>query len=804
MALVCLATLGLVAVSAAIGAAVWRLAGLRAAPQLSPIVGFAALLVVGLPLVRLPGWGTTALVAIIVLALVSLADRGVRRIAFAGLHDAVPVTLLALLALCLPFLVSGHFGILGMGNNDDFAMHMSGVRWLAHHETPANDSIVGWGYPLGPHALAATLTAAGLTVPEAMTAVMAAGPLLAARAALTLLGRVPRPARWGLALLAGIPYLAAGYYSQASHKEVLVGGLSVAFVLTLPFVVAALRAPRAALVAAVRAPLPLAVLFAGAVQTMSWPGALWPLAALAGWGALTLAGRGRTALRDLRVRLLAGLAAGGVAVAVLLAPDVHDIIGFQQSSFAHEPAHGLGNLNGPLPPVEALGVWLQPDFRFPTEVPLLAGVLMAGAAVLVLLAAVEWLRRGPRVLGAAVLGDWVVWVALAVVKNPYNAAKGLAVMAPLMGLALVFGAMLAWAPLEDRRTAPAPRRRDAAGVPQPVGAATYAVFGGLPSPGGVRRATVLAVLLAAGLSSFLALRDGVVGADAQASDLRRLAHTATQNQTAFLDPSDYGGYDLFALRAFRPRLLYLVKVLPVRPQKQWHQGVPLDLDGLSTQTINRLRWFITSNTTFASAPPPGIRLAERTRSWLLWERVGTVAPRETLPAEHWQPGATLDCSTPAGRALSRRAGTAVVRPAPVIVPAGAWSDGARDAGSAAMMTLHLPPGRWDVSLQYVSRNAVDISGGGLRTTMPADLDRMSNFFSAGTVLSTGAPVTLRAHVHPLGLIGRLLGARGRTRALASPGLNALGRVAATRHGERIGTVPLARACGRYVDSYTLG
>jgi hypothetical protein len=58
-------------------------------------------------------------------------------------------------------------------------------------------------------------------------------------------------------------------------------------------------------------------------------------------------------------------------------------------------------------------------------------------------------------------------------------------------------------------------------------------------------------------------------------------------------------------------------------------------------------------------------------------------------------------------------------------------------------------------------------------------------------------------VDRLGLIGRLLGAKGHTRALNSPGFHALGELAATRHGERPQKIPLARACGRYVDSYTL-
>jgi hypothetical protein len=68
----------------------------------------------------------------------------------------------------------------------------------------------------------------------------------------------------------------------------------------------------------------------------------------------------------------------------------------------------------------------------------------------------------------------------------------------------------------------------------------------------------------------------------------------------------------------------------------------------------------------------------------------------------------------------------------------------------------------------------------------------------------GGPVRITVHVHPLGVIGRALGSPGRTRALNSHELRPLGGVAATRHGDAPRTVPLADACGRYVDSYTLG
>jgi hypothetical protein len=800
VAVVVLCTLALVAVCAVIGSAVWRLAGLAPAPHLAPVLGLATLLVIVLPAVRLPGWAATGLVVILLATLVSLADRRALRGLRSGLADGVPVTLLALLALCLPFIVSGGFGILGMGDNDDWAMHMNGVSWLAHHQVPADDTIVGWGYPLGTHGLAAALSATGMSIPHAMTVEMATAPIVAVWAALGLLRTVPRPARWGLALLAGLFYLYASYYAEAAHKEVIAAPLVLGFALSLPAVVRAAGDRRAA----ARAAVVPAVLAAGAVQVLSWPGALWPIMTVGVWGALTFLGPGRQALLAARPRVTAALAGGGGAFAVMIAPSLRDIVAFQGSSFAHEPDKGKGNLEGPLPPHESLGVWFNGDFRFASHLPGLALVLTVGAGILVLLAVAHWWRRGPRVLAAAFAADWIVWAALTAFKNPYNAAKGLTMLTPMMGLALVAGAVVAWAPGAWRAGRRAPDREEAGEpLPEAMPAATYAVLGGVPGgAAALRRLAIAAVLVGAGASSFLALRDAIVGPDAHAAELRSLAATAEKDRTALLDPSDYGVWDVFSLRPYRPPLLYMVKRLDTRPEKHWHPGRALDLDSMTAATMNRLRWFITSNTPYASAPPPGVRLVRRTRSFALWERTGTVAPHSILPAEQNGPGAVLDCSTPEGRRISRMGGTARVRSTPVVGEWDGWHGDASNAGSTATRTLDLPPGRWDVSLQYVSRNPIDVTANGARATMPATLDRMSPFFYALTVRSGGGPVRISVHVHELNAIGRLLGSRGHTRALNSHTFQPLGRIAATRHGDRDRTVPLAKACGRYVDAYT--
>jgi hypothetical protein len=767
-----LAAVAVVAASSLIGAAVWRLAGLSAPSHVAPIVGFATLLVLVLPVVFLPGHAWNGLILAVVLSLAAAAVPAVRADVRLGLPDGLPVMLLALVGLMLPFIVSGHFGILGMANNDDWTMHLIVVRWLAHHEIPVGDTVVDVGYPVGPHAIAAALTNLGLTAPQALTAVMAAGPIVASRAALAVLGGVRRPFNWALALVAGLSYLGAAYYAQASHKEVLAAVPILGFAMTLPAVARAVA--RGGRAEAVRATLPPALLIVGATQVISGGAALWPLGTFCIWAAIELARRWRVPAEMVAlVRRAAPAVAAGIVITVILqAPEIPRLIHFQSSHFANEPDGGVGNLGGRLPPWKALGVWLNPDFRFATHLPVLTAILLVGAAILIVVAIVHWIRRGPSAPAAAVITSWGLWIGLSLFRNPYNAAKGLAMMAPLIGLALVTGAVIVWS-LRER-----PALRTAV------------------------RAGTVAVIAAAAVSTFLALRDGIVGPDAHAAELRSIEATAKSGPTAFLEQSDFGGWDLFALRPYRPTLLYKVNTLPTRPEKGWHQGMAIDLDGMTSETLNRFKWIVSPNTSFASFPPPGLRVVRRTPSWILWERVATVPPRETLN-EGWRPGAVLDCTTPAGRALSRRSGTAIVRTPPVIARTSGWQGYADDAGSSASRTLSLPPGRWDLSLQYQSRNPLTVSAPGLHRRMPANLDRMGSFFGVGTVTG-GGPVRIRVDVDELGLIGRLLGARGHTRALNSPGFHALGELAATRHGERPERIPLARACGRYVDSYTLG
>jgi hypothetical protein len=130
----------------------------------------------------------------------------------------------------------------------------------------------------------------------------------------------------------------------------------------------------------------------------------------------------------------------------------------------------------------------------------------------------------------------------------------------------------------------------------------------------------------------------------------------------------------------------------------------------------------------------------------------------------------------------------------------AWSRNSPfDAPGTATQTLRLPPGRWDLSLQYHSQAPLVIAGGGESFTVPPSLDGMylthqaqGSFWPAGSLRSKGGPVKVTVSAKRPTDFQRLLGVRRQVW---------LGPLAATRPGST--TVPLSKACGRFVDHFTV-
>jgi hypothetical protein len=312
--------------------------------------------------------------------------------------------------------------------------------------------------------------------------------------------------------------------------------------------------------------------------------------------------------------------------------------------------------------------------------------------------------------------------------------------------------------------------------------------------------TLGAYLVVAGAASALALRGAHVRPRERGPDLSAFRSLVKGDLTIYLGRDNFAPWELrgAVLRGFQAYDTPLGLGMDVPPDKVAgdSERPAADVDSVEPLLLAFARHLITPRTPYASRPPPNYRPVRRTRWHVLWERHGSTRPRRIL-AEGEAPGRTLDCRTPRGRRLRAASGVAYIRPAPVIGKAGAWrtpegavAGGPVENGGSRQQSLDLPPGRWDISLRYRSDVPLRLRADGLRTTMPAYVADESTFASAGTVAWRGGPLRVTITVP----------ARRRVEVLRTA---RLGTVAATRVDEPGRLVPLARACGRYVDWYRL-
>jgi hypothetical protein len=774
-----LASAVLVLASSAIGQGIRRLGGLAGWAWWSPAVGLAAILVICGVLVRLPGRAALAAAGVAVAAVLALAAPSVRRALLGAAPEGLPVGALALLLGLLPYLVSGRTGIPGAGDNNDMSAHLATAWWLETRDGWAPVGAIGGGlaphgYPIGPHALAAA-TSAGLRVSlvHAFDAVILVAPVVLALAALGALPAVRRPARAAAALLVAFSYLGASFLVQAAFKEVLEGALLVACALAVrELIPVTTAAPRAAVV---RAGLPLGVLLAGSVYVYSYPGLAWPAAACAVAAAAVVLARGTTP-RALARCAWPAAAGAGAACAVLLVPEAPRLYAFAGSMFASEPRNGTGNLVDAISPLQALGVWLHGDFRFDPDrygVTVALGCLAAAAFVL---SVAWWWRRRDFVLPATAVAALAIWAELSLTRSIYTAAKGLAVLAPAVAITLAPPLLELW--------------RGGRSRPRLVLAA---------------RALSLVVVAGAAASSFLALRDGPVGPDAHARELAQLRPTLAGRPVLFLGLDDFAQWELRGARVFTVPMLYSTHVAhpPTPPESSTD---PVGFDSFAATTLDKFDFVVEPAGAYRSAAPANFHLARRTPSYLLWARTGPTQERvASTPPWGPAPGTVLDCDTPDSRVLTAQRGVAGVAPRPITANEDQWRGQTTRGGDRASMTLQVPAGRWDVSLQYTSDTGLRLEAPGLSTRLPATLDRIAPYWPAGTLRQPrSGPLTIRVTAHRPGALARLLAAPAITETPHVQGGLPVSGLALTRHGARTVTVPLGEACGRYVDWYRVG
>jgi hypothetical protein len=778
------------AASLLVGRALLSLAGRRRWSWLEPAVGFAAILTVSGALARAPGHGTSATVGVALLLIVAaaLVWRGEHDVAGA-LRTGLPVAFVVAIVLAIPFAVSGRWGLLGVGFNNDLGLHLAWAEWLRSGFGPSPDA----GYPLGPHGLAvATAAVPGIGLGQAFVGEIIAIGVLTGLTALGALGEMRTGRRLLAATLVALPYLAASYYAQAAFKETA----EALFVLAFAIFLLAPGAPDGRRWARLRFALPPLALIGGIFFAYSFAGVAWPVAILALWSltqpAVRRALRPRALLRFLlRPATLLGIVVlAGLAALALVGP-----FGFGGS---FNKVAG-SNTYGPVNPVEALGIWPAANYRLDgaggADLPGLAGAI----AVLALLVGVAWwVARREATIPIALGACSALYLISLPSSGDYSQAKALMIAAPLAMLVAIKPLLWEFPALGSKR------------------GRGYASIGGKSSaaPGEERRSpalaagwAALAVVFVAGAvySSFLVLRDAPVGPSGHGGELKAFLPIVHGQPVLYAGQDRYAAYDLLGADTHVPLVEFPDPGVSPSPEKPFDTGDaygPIDFDSFNRSTLNHFPYLVTSRAAWNSQAPPNFKRIATTPSYVLWERTGPAPENRHVLLEGTEAGAYASCASPEIRILLANQGRASLFPDAVIGTKSAWINGSvLGTGEETLQAMSLPAGEWNLSIQYFSPFDLTLSAPGFSESLPAALDGQrpntislgnnGQYWPAGRFHSDGGPVifTLKA--------AEASGLQGLTGYDGKAYLGELVAVPAKPHRE----VPLSKACNGWIDWY---
>lgn len=717
---------------------------------LEPAIGFGAVLTVTGTLARGPGHGTSATLglALLIVVAAALVARQARRLggvaaapasrpsdggddAAAGedrghggpgsLRSGLPVVLAIALVLSIPFAMSGRWGLLGVGFNNDLGLHLAWAEWLRSGFGPVPDA----GYPLGPHGLAVAVAAVpGINLGQAFVGEIFAIGILTGLTALAALPGLGPIRRCLAAVLVAIPYLAASYFAQAAFKETAEALFVLAFAVALRASdrrwaekrpISPLSGPSThGLVkwaSRLGAVLPYLALAGGIFFSYSFAGLAWPIAIVVLWSLTlpevrrALAPRAllRALLRPSTLVIVAVLA--GVGAMVTLVGPFGFVHGFNKVAGS--------NTYGPVSPVEALGIWPTPNYRLNAVGGAhLTGLAGAVAGLALLVGVVWWLRRRDLAVPIALGACLVLYLISLPFSGDYSQAKALMIAAPLAMLVAV-RPLLAQLSLSEPGAAPSSHRRAENTL---IGARWRPAWGVL----------ALAFIGGAVYSSFLVLRDAPVGPAGHGAELRAFLPVVHGEPVLYAGQDRYAVYELLGADTHVPLVEFPDSEVLQNPEKPFDTGnaySPIDFDSFSPGTLDRSPYVITGSAAWNSEAPENFRRVATTPSYVLWKRVGTPPEDRHVLLEGTEAAALADCASPEIRILTANPGRASIFPTPVIGRKADWSAGSvLGTGASTAQTLRLPRGRWRLSLQYFAPFELTLTAPGFRVALKPALD----------------------------------------------------------------------------------
>jgi hypothetical protein len=759
-ALICLASL-------LVGRAIFSLAGRREWCWLEPAVGYAAILTVSGLLARGPGHGTTATVGIVLLIVVAAVVAWRREYeAPAVLAVALATAVVIAVVLSFPFAVTGRWGLLGVGFNNDLGLHLAWAEWLRSGTGPTPDP----GYPLGPHGIAIAVAAVpGINLGQGFIGEIFAIGILTG---LTALGALREIAAWRRvigATLVAVAYMAASYFAQAAFKETA----EALFVLTVAILLMRPDPPPRGRWPRVGWALPWLAIAGGIFFCYSFAGIAWPIAIVVIWAlAQPATWRALRPARVLRIVLRPWVLLGIVIVAGLgIALTIAGPFGFG-SSF-NEVAGS--NTYGPVSPVETLGIWPTGNYRLDAVGHAPLPGLMGAVAILALLAAVAWwVQRRESAVPLALGAGALLYVVSLPFTGDYSQAKALMIVAPLTMLVIVRPLVTEFA----RRAS------------------------------GLRVAwSALAIVFVAGAvwSTFLALRDAPVGPPGHGAELRAFLPIVHGQEVLYAGQDRYAAYNLLGADTHVPLVEFPDEKVSPNSEKPFDTGdaySPIDFDSFNRGTLDRFTYVITGRGAWNSEAPPNFKRIATTPDFILWERTGPTPRQRHLLLEGTEAGARAHCNSPETKILLESGGEATVYGETLIGTKPMWSDGSiLENGESTTQTLELPAGDWYLSLQYFSPFGLTLSAPGFEEELiPAldgqrpssiSLNNNGQFWPAGKFRSKGGKVEFTVKAADADWIQSLTGYDAKAY---------IGEIVATKAEPRE-TVPLAQACGRWIDHY---